>query len=451
MTTRVGFDPNATGKKREESAQSKQMHNADDPFQIDKWYDACKQHTFETKLIPLSIEQANAIKFLCHYFKLFKEHEIESGESKGKGLTLNYDKQQLLESFKQSNSNESSILNYEWGESFNWKALDAQSSLKYINPLKELEASINEIIDEFKCDDGIFIRLNTRSPKDSSIEGKNTFKLLFNELKEWNKINENDDNNNILKLNNDQICLSFYRCATKSLCCKNGFEAIELLTRSYQRIFTDLNLAMLKQGEENLKLFCTIRKWYSIIDPIWEFRLIVKNYIPTALTQYHKTIVIPNSAKHKQFFQDRIMAEFNIIKDKLDKKLKDYTIDFAVVLKDKDLQNKPINDNNDDDIDEVKEDPIDRVLLIEINHEPPIAGTALFDFKNEEDRKVMNGEKPFEFRIYQSKKEVEYDKINELLPDNTLDFLKVLRGEYTPQETINDDNNNDGFKFCVLL
>ena len=180
ITTRIGFDPDFKGKKRDESAQSKQMHNADDPFQIDKWYEACKDHTFETKLIPLTLEQANAIKFLCHYFKLFKEHEMESGESKGKGITLNYDKHQLLQSPKQTQSTENKdnedTLSYEWGESFNWYALDAQSSLQYINPLKDLEQSINQTIDELKCDDGIFIRLNTRSPKDSSIEGKNTFK-----------------------------------------------------------------------------------------------------------------------------------------------------------------------------------------------------------------------------------------------------------------------------------
>ena len=266
-------------------------------------------------------------------------------------------------------------------------------------------------------------------------------------MKEWNRINGNEDND-VFKVNNVQICLSFYRCATKSLCCKNGFEAIELLCRSYQRIFTDLNLAMLKQGEENLILYCTIRKWYNIVDPVWEFRLVVKNYIPTALTQYHKTIVIPNGGKHKQFLQDRVMEEFDIIKDKLDKKLKDYTIDFAVVLKDKHMQNIPVEVGDDDG--EVKEDPIDRVLLIEINHEPPIAGTALFDFKDEEDKKIMDGEKPFEFRLYQSKKDFDYSTLDQILPNNTLDFLKVLKGEYKKEkEEINDGGT--GFKFCVLL
>ena len=252
----------------------------------------------------------------------------------------------------------------------------------------------------------------------------------------------------MLEIKNDQICTSFYRCATKSLCVKNGFEAIELLCRSYQRIFTDLNMAMLKQGEENLKLCCVVRKWYDIVDPIWEFRLIVKDYKPTALTQYHKTIIIPNGARYKQFLQDRILREFNEIKDKLDKKLRDYTIDFAVVLKDKDAQNIPMQfeDDDKDEKDEVKEDPIDKVYLIEINHEPPIAGTALFDFKDEEDRKIMNGEKPFEFRLYESVKDVDYGTVDKILPNNTIDFMSVLQGKYKPEP-----ETKGVFSNCVLL
>ena len=173
MTTRIAFNLDAK-EQHEESAQSKQMFDGDDPFQIDKWYEACKDHTFETKLIPLTLPQAQAIKFMCQYFKIFKEYEINEGESKGKGIILNYDKKQLLQSLITNNNTDSS-LSYEWGESFNWKALTDESSLQYINPLLELEKSINQMIDEFKCDDGIFIRLNTRSPKDSAIEGKNTY------------------------------------------------------------------------------------------------------------------------------------------------------------------------------------------------------------------------------------------------------------------------------------
>ena len=116
--------------------------------------------------------------------------------------------------------------------------------------------------------------------------------VLFQELKEWDQINRNgaqqQDDSLFLKVNDDQITTSFYRSCIKSLAVRNGAEAIELLCRSYERVFHDLNLAMLKQGEDKLEIQCTIRKWDNAIDPIWEFRLVVKDYVPTALTQYHK-------------------------------------------------------------------------------------------------------------------------------------------------------------------
>ena len=272
---------------------------------------------------------------------------------------------------------------------------------------------------------------------------------MFEELKAWNIINGNDDNSKYWTVHNDQLCTYFYRSTIKSLCCSNGFEAIELLCRSYERVFTDVNMAMLKQGEENLKLFCVVRKWYNIVDPNWEFRLVIKDYKPTALTQYHKTIVIPHAAKYKTFLQKRILNTFDSIKDKLDKTLRDYTIDFAVVLKDKTIQNVPIciNEEINEEKEEVKEDPIDTVYLIEINHEPPIAGTALFDFANEEDKKVLNGEKPFEFRMYENKNDVSYDEIDKILPDQCLEFVDVLQGKYIQQNT----NQPSLFERCVLL
>eukprot|EP01083_Nonionella_stella_P312428 1117378_1 len=454
MTTRIGFDPNAKMVKRVESAQSKQMFKSDDPFQIDKWYDACKDDTFETRLIPLTIEQAKAIKFMCEYFRLFKEHEIQTNESKGFGITVNYDKSALHKAFEAhiTGKNSDTPLSYHWGESFNWKALTEQSSQQYVNPLIELEENINEIIEEFKGDDGIFIRLNTRSPKDSAIEGMKTFELLFEELKEWNAINrmtygKKHDEDVYFDLTNDQISLSFHRAVIKSLCAKSGFEAIQLLCRSYERIFYDLNISMLKQGEENLKLYCTIRKWYDVVDPIWEFRLIVKDYKPTALTQYNDVVVIPNAKKHKHFFQQRILEKFEVIKEKLSRKLRDYTVDFAVVLKNKDMQNSPMNaymEGTESKEDE-NEDPIDAVYLIEINHTWPTAGTALFDFRNEEDKKVLTGDKPFEFRLHESKENVDYTTLDSVLPPHAIDFISVIQGQYQENVGLQPE------KTCVLL
>ena len=177
MTTRIAFDPNAkrTGPKREESEQVKRMFLADDPFQIDKWYNACKDHTFETRSFPLKLEQVKGIKFMCEYFKLYKQHRMSTNTESGLGLTLNFDSNALQTSFQHHTQNPNTPLSYSWGEHFDWKALTAKSSEQYVNPLTELEQQINDTMAEMKCDDAVFIRLNTRSPKDSAIEGIKTY------------------------------------------------------------------------------------------------------------------------------------------------------------------------------------------------------------------------------------------------------------------------------------
>ena len=277
--------------------------------------------------------------------------------------------------------------------------------------------------------------------------------MLFRELKEWDRINRGrgdrkEPEDPFLSVDDDQIMSSFYRSSIKSLAVRNGAEAIELLCRSYERVFHDLNLAMLKQGEEDLEIQCTVRKWDHSIDPLWEFRMIVKDYVPSALTQYHKSVVIPRAKTYKSFLEKRILAEFEGIKDKLSTELRDYTIDFAVVLKDASLQNVPIEDGLDRE-EEIKEDPVDRVFLIEINHEPPSAGTALFNFRDDEDRKILNGEKPFEFRVLENAQQLEHEELDEVLPDHALKFLKVLRGQSEPVEpTISRQGTA---RKCVIL
>ena len=56
------------------------------------------------------------------------------------------------------------------------------------------------------------------------------------------------------------ISNNFYRASIKCLFIKNGDECIELFCRSC-RIFVDLSVSMLKQGENNLKIYVIVRKW----------------------------------------------------------------------------------------------------------------------------------------------------------------------------------------------
>ena len=82
------------------------------------------------------------------------------------------------------------------------------------------------------------------------------------------------------------------------------------------------------------------------IDPLWEFRLFIRNgNKPTGLTQYHKNIVLPLMYKYRKYIEKSILNTFNELQPKLDEKLQDYTVDFAVILKDKSKQNKCWIDN----------------------------------------------------------------------------------------------------------
>ena len=141
-----------------------------------------------------------------------------------------------------------------------------------------------------------------------------------------------------------------------------------------------------------------------------------------------------------------IINEYNKISPNLSDTLTDFTIDFGLILKDKSIQNIPFDSNieykNDDNI-----NPIDQVWMIEINHFPPIAGTPLFDYKNEYDRDVLNGKTPFEFRYFKTDDNVEDKHLQTSFP-HIIPFINALK-------MIDDDNqpstNNDNNCKCIIL
>ena len=463
---------------------------------------------------------------MSQYFYLYKKYKLEFSnsssynENASKGIILHYNKENKITDYIDND-----LSQWPYGEAFDWQALETlasssssasgsqsndnkdnkdnnddtkdeeknntenkekkeKSAGQHVATLKALAIKIDNVINEMKCANGIFIRLSTRSPKDSALESMGMYKQLYNQLlnkaktkkrndnKNENKqeakinISRNDDDSintsyskdsNIYQLfqsiDNSEIVDSFYRCSIQSLCVLNGIDAIELLCRSY-RTFVDINMSMLKQGELNFRMNLVIRKWYDIIDPNWEFRMFIKNKIATSMTQYHSNVVIPKLYKVKKEIEINILDLYNnkikpILND--EKKypklfeLNDFTVDFAVIVD---------NDNNDNN-DELA---IKHVYMIEINHFPPIAGTALFDWKNENDRNIIenknkneNENQQFELRIHENveKSKINFDKLDLLLPDPCVDFIKLLRNEYENndnQDKDQDDAKDDGIK-----
>ena len=389
---RMVLDADAEGefafKKREGAEQRKVMYLNDDPCQIQHWVHRLgDQHTFETHILPLTLPQAKALLFVSQYFSRFKTFQIENSQmhDTSKGLHLNYDEERFVEA--QSGVDQSS---YPFGERFDFTVLKPERT----DALHELAEAIDQLMDEMKWEDGAFIRLSTRSPKDSALESMKMYRMLKKRLEVLKE--ENPETT----LAHQQIVNAFYECSTKSLCIENGIEAVELLARS-RRTYVDLNMAMLKQGEEDLEMGIVIRRWQPDIDPLWEFRMFLKKREPTGLTQYHDKTFVQEIYDNREQIEAMLLERYREVEPLLPENLEDFTLDFAIAGG---LEST-------------------RIWIIEVNHFPPIAGPALFDWNNENDRKLIN-EGPFEFRVLDPS--FTCPSLEESLPDSSLVFLQSL-------------------------
>ena len=256
----VNSDGSFKQKKGKRSKQWNEMYTNTDEMQFDKWYNATKDFTFNSKILKLSLDEAKGIKFMCEYYYMYKKAKILNLQQKrDKGIILNYDIGKLKESIQNGE------YIYEFGERFDWKGVDKtyESTRNHLNVMLSFEKKINDIMKEIGCQSGdqIFIKLHTHSPKDATVDACQAYRYLYDELKEWDKINRNNGNDrgNGLILEDNQVCQSFYRSSVKCMGINNGEEAIELLCRSYEKIFTDISLCMLKQDENDLNIYLIIR------------------------------------------------------------------------------------------------------------------------------------------------------------------------------------------------
>ena len=240
-------------KLAEVEEQNELLYSSNELTNIERWYENIKPYTFETSLIKLTVDEAKAIKFCYEYFSSFRQYEIETeGKEKGIGVNLYYDDEKYEEKY---------------GQSFDWRlALNSNINKDddckennnnkdeykiHLENLNNLSNKINNIIDEMKCNDGIFIKLSRRSPKDSANESLKMFKILNNELSQ-------KCDGNFKLLTNEQIVESYFFASIKSLCVYNGDEAISLFTTSY-RIWKDLSLSILKQDAYEFNISVIIR------------------------------------------------------------------------------------------------------------------------------------------------------------------------------------------------
>jgi len=270
-------------------------------YDVEAWYEILKEFTFPTSFLPLSIPEAKAIRSLY-------KHRFLHGEK------LNEKDSQCLENLKDK--------------------IDNTLKLQFQNK-------------------PIFLRLSTRSPKDSALDfddaqknskytkgisdvlkgqGITRAKLLDRIKKIPKKTLDIDDYLSLLTPEESNAVLIYLMNATKEvLKITNASQALDLLTSS-ERVSVDIYQMLVyknvdeKESEEEL---CQIvfREWFDI-DDLEEFRCFFYGKKLTAISQYNFYVYDKNLTENKESIKEKIYNEFMKISYFLN--VENGVIDFAV-------------------------------------------------------------------------------------------------------------------------
>ena len=294
---------------------------------IEAWLEPLGEHTFETYMIPLSIEDAIAIK-------------------------LNY---------HNDNGTEPDISD----------RMTAEEIASRLSNLQErVQQKIDEVLELVKkenkpnqAQDGVFIKMSSRSAKDSP--------LYSNKLKEYYLEYLKDEKE--IDVNKKVQAMLF--AATKLLKVSNAETAFQFFTKS-ERIAQDMEVAL--ADREKFEINVVIRRWTDI-DIDMEFRGFYCNGKLNALSQYNYIVYFDSLQGKENSIAEKIIEFFNNeIKLKLDGVgFKRYIIDFAITGPN-----------------------YDKISIIELNPFLSSTDSGLFSWKEERDL-LENG--PFEFRITKQK------------------------------------------------
>ena len=308
-------------------------------YSISAWINIpqLKQHTFDTDIIQLSVEEAASLMALCRYNLCSKKSEYESKQEY-------YDTQ--------------------------------------INNIKQ---KINDSLSSNTWKSGFFCKLNSRSPKDYFIYQGNDPEI---KQKFWNEMDSrliqqeniemkvaNDEKQNVEKfrhkLSANNAILAYYKTTTELLRMKSADEVIDIFTQSF-RILEDLSAAF-RCGQDNVDIKVILREFKANIGDlqIGEFRAFVHKKQINAITQYFSMIYFEEfqDEEYRKKVLDDIVGFY-------EKKIKDYIELDSFVM------------------DFLYDDG--RVYIIELNPFYAQTGAGLFSWKKDRDL-FMNG--PLEFRV----------------------------------------------------
>jgi hypothetical protein len=243
---------------------------------------------------------------------------------------------------------------------------------KYDNDiLQGLEGLIDTVIKENHLNK-VFIKLSTRSPKDSPIIFEKATKEFINKL------------NKDIHATYEEKFILLSQCVQDNFYTTNGKEAIDLFVTS-ERIYEDLTYSL--ENEEEYSKFniqIVIREWDQAIPIENEFRAFVMDRNLNAIGQYYYIFCFKGLAEKANVIKENLLSYFNEkLKPILPDILKDCIVDFVYTEKE--------GDNVDIKVIEIN--PFDGFALASF-----AGSTGLFLLSEEKDKEVIQ-HGPLEIRV----------------------------------------------------
>lgn len=225
---------------------------------------------------------------------------------------------------------------------------------------------------------GAFVKLCTRSPKDAVLASEELRHEIADGLATAAAATATQDQWDRL------VVRSFIRGASRALRVSSGAAALRFFLGS-RRIHEDVTAMELRHGgTPHWSLVIAVRLWDPRVEPEYEFRMVVHEGVVTAATQYSRILYVPELAAKKAEIARALLEHHGRVKHLIP--VPSYVMDVALSPE------------------------LNWATIVELNHPPPVAGTALFDWQNEADREILlRG--PFTLRV------------NERLPPGAVDEM----------------------------
>ena len=345
-TGQGNYDP----PQPDHSYWKEENHTTDNFLRVEQWLPSVAHLTLTNgieEVVQLSYDLGVAMLRYCEEVKMMANIRDEQEVGKGKAPSL-----EDADFWDEEHTRISS----EWPASNNRKI--------WWCSLCDLAEKLDQAISNLPTQSA-FVKLSVRSPKDSAFKTQ----TFFTELEELLGSSDLDSSDPSVLSEN----VRFIKIASfKALKVSNGWEALKLLLRS-DRVYVDILQHELFNKKENFKLNVHVAPFIDDLDPCWEFRGFVSNGKKTGLTAYSPWVYDPLLLENKAKIEKLILSVWNEAEPLVSSK--NYSIDFAVSPK------------------------LNSCKIVEINNFlPPLAGAGLFNYSNEEDRKLVH-EGPYSFRV----------------------------------------------------